>query len=116
MIYFETFFLPDAIHFIETLDPRIIKKIFYTIDLAQQTNDTKIFKKIRNDIWEFKTQYLGVQIRLLAFWDKMDNKKALVITSNGFVKKTEKTPNKEIKKAIQIREQYLNKKSSSKKS
>ena len=44
--------------------------------------------------------------RLFAFWD-MD-KKALVICTHGIVKKQQKTPIKEIKKAEQIRKEYLN--------
>jgi hypothetical protein len=41
--------------------------VFYNIDLAEQTNDPKLFKKLKNDIWEFRTLYAGLQIRLLAF-------------------------------------------------
>ncbi|MFD1003127.1 hypothetical protein ACFQ21_27625 [Ohtaekwangia kribbensis] len=29
----------------------------------------KFFKKLKDDIWEFRTEYRGVQYRLLAFWD-----------------------------------------------
>jgi hypothetical protein len=68
MRYFETKFLEEANEFISGLDRKTIKKIFYTIDLAEQTNDPKLFKKLQNDIWEFRTKYAGLQIRLLAFW------------------------------------------------
>jgi hypothetical protein len=40
--------------------------------LAEQTNDPRLFNKLQNDIWEFRTKYAGLQIRLLAFWDKTD--------------------------------------------
>lgn len=53
MRYFETRFLEEADEFISGLDPKTIKKIFYNIDLAEQTNDPKLLKKLQNDIWEF---------------------------------------------------------------
>lgn len=74
MRYFETKFLEEADVFISKLDLKTIKKIFYNIDLAEQTNDPKLFKNLQNDIWEFRTKYAGLQIRFLAFWDKTDNK------------------------------------------
>lgn len=75
MKYFETRFMEEANEFIAKLDNKTIKKIFYNIDLAEQTNDPKLFKKLQNDIWELRTKFSGLQIRLLAFWDKSDNKK-----------------------------------------
>jgi hypothetical protein len=42
MRYFETRFLEEADGFISGLDPKTIKKIFYNIDLAEQTNDPKL--------------------------------------------------------------------------
>lgn len=75
MRFFETKFLEEADEFISQLDPKTIKKIFYNIDLSEQTNDPKLFKKLQDDIWEFRTKFSGLQIRRLAFWDKTDNKK-----------------------------------------
>jgi len=72
MQYFETRFLEEADKFISTLDLKTARKVFYNIDLAEQSNDTKLFKKLKNDIWEFRTIYAGLQIRLLAFWDKTE--------------------------------------------
>ena len=69
MRYFETLFLEEANEFIAELDTKTAKKIFYNIDLAEQTNDPRLFKKLKNDIWELRTKYSGHQIRLLAFWD-----------------------------------------------
>ena len=67
MRYFETIFLSEADTFIAKLDVKTIRKVFYNIDLAEQTNDPRLFKKLQNDIWEFRTNYAGLQIRLLAF-------------------------------------------------
>ncbi|MDZ7743662.1 MAG: type II toxin-antitoxin system RelE/ParE family toxin [Bacteroidota bacterium] len=86
---------------------KIIKKIFYNVDLAEQTNDPKLFKKLQNDIWEFRTKYAKLQIRLLAFWDKTDNKETLVIATHGFIKKVDKIPAKEIERAIRLKDKYF---------
>jgi hypothetical protein len=75
--------------------------------LAEQTNDPRILKKLNDEIWEFRTKYAGFQIRLLAFWDKRDNKKTLVISTHGFIKKMSKIPKSEIERAIRIRENYF---------
>jgi phage-related protein len=110
MRYFETKFLEEADEFISGLDRKIVKKIFYNIDLAEQTNDTKLFKKLQNDIWEFRTKYAGLQIRLLAFWDKTDNKETLVLATHGFIKKVDKVPANEIDRALRLRDKYFNNK------
>jgi phage-related protein len=107
MRYFETKFLDEADKFISQLDHKTIKKIFYNIDLAEQTNDPKLFKKLLNDIWEFRTKFAGLQIRLLAFWDKTDNKETFVIATHGFIKKVDKVPANEIERAVRLREKYF---------
>jgi len=76
-------------------------------DLAEQTNDPKLFKKLQNDIWEFRTIFAGLQIRLLAFWDKSDNTNTLVFATHGFIKKVDKVPKNEIERAVRIKEQYF---------
>ncbi len=81
--------------------------MFYNIDLAEQTNDPRLFKKLKQDIWEFRTHYSGLQIRLLAFWDKTDGKETLVMATHGFVKKSDKVPINEIDRAVKIRENYF---------
>ena len=110
MRFFETKFLVEAHEVISTLDAKTIKKILYTIDLAEQTNDPKLLKKLQNDIWEFRTKFAGLQIRLLAFWDKTDNKKTLVIATHGFIKKVDKVPANEIDKAVRLRDKYFSNK------
>jgi len=108
MRYFETIFLDEVDEFIAKLDQKTARKIIYNIDLAEQTNDPRLFKKLQSEIWEFRTNYAGLQIRLLAFWDKSDNKETLVIATHGFVKKVDKVPIKEIERAEQIRGKYFN--------
>lgn len=110
MRYFETRFMEEVNEFVASLDPKTIKKIFYNIDLAEQTNDPKLFKKLQNDIWELRTTFAGLQIRLLAFWDKTDNKETLVIATHGFIKKVDKVPLNEIVRAVRLKEKYFNNK------
>ncbi len=110
MRYFESKFLEDADKFISGFDKKTINKILYNIDLAEQTNDPRLFKKLQNDIWEFRIKYSGLQIRLLAFWDKSDNKETLVIATHGFIKKVDKVPANEIERAVRLKEKYFNNK------
>jgi phage-related protein len=102
--------MEDADEFISQLDAKSIKKILYNIDLAEQTNDPKLFKKLQNEIWEFRTKFGGLQIRLLAFWDKVDHKKTLVIATHGFIKKVDKVPANEIDRAVRLRNKYFSNK------
>jgi len=102
--------MEEANKFIAELDPKTIRKIFYNIDLAEQTNDPKLFKKLQNEIWELRTKFGGIQIRLLAFWDKKDNKETLVIATHGFIKKVDKVPANEINRALRLRDKYFNNK------
>ena len=53
--------MEEVNEFISELDPKTIKKIFYNIDLAEQTNDPKLFKKLQNDIWELRAKFSGLQ-------------------------------------------------------
>ena len=103
--------MEEADQFLAGLDAKTIKKIFYNIDLAEQTNDPKLFKKLQNDIWELRTKFGGLQIRLLAFWDKSNNKETLVIATHGFIKKVDKVPANEIDRAKRLREKYFDNKS-----
>ncbi len=107
MQYFQTRFLDEADKFIADLDPKAARKVFYNIDLAERSNDQKLFKKLQKDIWEFRTKFGGQQIRLLAFWDKGNETETLVFATHGFIKKVDKVPANEIERAINIRKKYF---------
>jgi phage-related protein len=107
---FEVVFLEQALAFLESLDKKAQSKVIYNIDKAKLKTDPKLFKKLEDDIWEFRTVYAGLQYRILAFWDKTDNKETLVLASHGFIKKVDKVPKKEIEKAKVIRKQYFEQK------
>ena len=76
-IKFEVLFLEQAIEFIEKLDDKTRNKILYNIDKSKLVNDPKLFKKLNNEIWEFRTKFSGEQYRLLAFWDKTEKTETL---------------------------------------
>jgi len=82
--------------------------VLYNVDkVAGGELDNELFKKLEGtDIWEFRTLFAGIAYRLLAFWDT--EAETLVIVTNGFQKKTQKTPHKEISKAEEIRQRYFN--------
>ncbi len=107
MKYFQTKFLEDADKFIATLAPKTIQKIFFNINLAEYSNDPKLFKKLQNEIWEFRIRYDRQQIRLLAFWDKTKTENTLVFATHGFIKKVDKISSKEIERAEKIRIKYF---------
>lgn len=104
---FEVVFLEQAIDFIENLDLKTRNKIYYNIDKSRLINDPKLFKKLTDNIWEFRTKYSGLQYRLFAFWDKTDKTKTLVISTHGIIKKVDKVPKADIEKAKQIRADYF---------
>jgi len=107
MRFFETKFMDEADKFIAKLDSKTVRKIFFNIDLAEQTNDSKLFKKLKFDIWEFRTKSSSLEIRLLAFWDKSDKKRTLVIATHGFIKKSDKIMGNEIVRAVRLKEKYF---------
>lgn len=101
---FEVRYLEDAILFLNTLDTKAKDKILYDIMKSQYEINNELFKKLNDNIWEFRTRYQGIAYRLLAFWDK--ETKALVIATHGFIKKKQKTPLNEIKKAEELMRMY----------
>lgn len=111
---FEVIFLTEARAFLLQLDEKSRDKIIFNIDKAKVKTDNELFKKLKGEIWEFRTLYNKIHIRIFAFWDKEDKQETLVLTTHGIIKKTDKTPEKEIDKAEQIRLKYFELKSSKK--
>jgi phage-related protein len=104
---FEVIFLEQALEFLDSLDLKTRRKIYYNIDKAKLGLDPKLFKKLTDEIWEFRTKYSGLQYRLFAFWERTDNTETLVISTHGIVKKADKVPKSEIEKAERIRKTYF---------
>jgi phage-related protein len=111
---FNVKFLEDCNEFLDSLDEKTRDKIFYNIWKARQVNDNELFKKLQDEIWEFRTLYRKTYYRLFAFWDKDDKEETVVISTHGLIKKTDKTPKGEIEKAERLRIQYFNDKKNKK--
>ncbi|MCB0631717.1 MAG: type II toxin-antitoxin system RelE/ParE family toxin [Saprospiraceae bacterium] len=104
---YNVIFLMEAMEFLEKLDDKTRDKVIYNIDKSRYVNDPKLLKKLEGEIWEFRTRFNKIQIRLLAFWDKSDQEETLVVSTHGIVKKTDKVPRKEIDKAEKLRQEYF---------
>lgn len=104
---FDVIYSEEVITFLNSLPAKTKAKIMSNVGKARFNLDPKLFKKlVGTDIWEFRTLYDGLQYRLLSFWDSDTN--TYVITTHGFIKKTQKTPQKEIARAMAIRDEYFN--------
>lgn len=104
---FEVIFLTEAREFLLLLDEKSREKVIFNIDKAKIKADKELFKKLKGEIWEFRTLYKKTHYRIFAFWDKEDQKQTLVLTTHGIIKKTDKPPEKEIEKAEKIRLKYF---------
>jgi len=90
--------------FMETLTRKEQEKIKYGLMLIKNGDiiSKKFVKHERDDIYELRTEYNGKQFRVFFIFDEG----CRVILLNGFVKKQQKTPEKEIFKALRIKEAY----------
>ena len=104
---FDVVFLDETFEFLSNLEKKHYEKIIFNIRKAQTRHDPELFKKLKEDIWEFRTLYQGLQYRLLSFWDKTNSENTFVISTHGIIKKTSKVPDKEIQKAKQLRAKYF---------
>lgn|SRR5690554_1765931 len=95
------------IDFYNDQDEKVQRKIEYVLDMIrfEKRVPNKFFKQLKNteDIYEVRVITTFKSIRLLCFFDGGD----LVVLTNCFLKKTQKTPKMEIKKAEKIKNEYL---------
>lgn len=111
---FNVTFLKEADEFLVSLDDKARYKVIYNIHKAQFTRDPELFNKLEGEIWEFRTRYNKMYYRLFAFWDKTEKTDVVVISTNGLIKKTGKTHQKELDKAEQLRKLYFERKMAAK--
>ena len=99
--------LEEAKEFVLSLQASAMKKVLYNVQrIVCGEQNAELFKKLEGtDIWEFRTLFNGVHYRLFAFWDTETN--TLIVATHGIIKKTQKTPKKEIAKAENIRKKYF---------
>jgi phage-related protein len=99
--------LEEAAEFLELLDEKIRVKIIYNITKARYSNDKELFKKLNDEVWEFRTLYKNTQYRLFAFWDKRISAETLIICTHGIIKKSQKTPQTDLIKTESLRKLYF---------
>lgn len=99
--------MEEALTFIESLPQSAGDKLLSIVHRIEGgERSAQLFKKLEgSEIWEFRALYQKNAYRLFAFWDTEEE--TLVITTHGIIKKTQKTPVKEISKAERIRKEYF---------
>jgi phage-related protein len=104
------FFGDNVIDFYKSQDSKVQLKIEYVLDMVRFERQVpiKFFKKLEstNGIYEVRVITSQKSIRILCF----QNEGTLVILTNAFVKKTQKTPKNEIKLAENLKTEYLKQK------
>ncbi len=93
--------------FLDALDSKQAQKVTWVLQLVEDLPvvPPQYFKKLVNtaDIWEVRVQLGGNIFRLLGFFDGA----TLIILTNGFAKKTQKTPMAEIHLAEARKRDYF---------
>jgi len=96
-------------NFVNSLDNRTQQKFFEVVKLLKKFGKRlpePHAKHIKNDIYELRFIGKEGKVRVLHFFYHGDK----TILTNGFIKKTNKTPKNEIIKAERRKEEYLRKK------
>lgn len=80
------------------------KKILYVLDMlkTKERISAKFIKSIRDGLYEIRAEYAGNIYRVFFIFDDGN----IIILFNGFQKKTQKTPENEINKAMKLKEEY----------
>lgn len=106
IIFYKTYF--DD--FFKGQKQKVKDKIIWTFDLIEELQRVPetYLKHIENTdgLFEIRVQLASDIFRIFCFFDQGQ----LIVLANGFQKKTQKTPKKEIEKALKIKEEYENEK------
>jgi phage-related protein len=107
---FQVQFLEEAAEFLDNLDEKPRDKVIYNIHKARVSNDKELFRKLKGEIWEFRTLFNKTHYRLFAFWDKTEKTATVIISTHGIIKKTDKTPQSDLEKTEKLRKLYFKQK------
>lgn len=90
--------------FYRALEAGAQKKIDYVLDVLKMQDrvSEKFVKYIKEGIYEIRASYNGNIYRAFFIFDEGN----IVILFNGFQKKSQKTPSKEIDKALELKKEY----------
>jgi len=93
--------------FLDSLPGKATQKVAWVLSLFEDLDvmPRSYFKKLvgTGDIWECRIQFASNAYRIFCFFEG----NAVVVLTHGIVKKTEKTPHQEIKRAEVYRGDYL---------
>lgn len=96
-----------ALDFINSLSKKERNKIYWVLGIVQKSDrvPAHCLKKLVDTagLWEVRVEYAGQAFRLLGFFDGP----LLVLLTNAFNKKTDRTPLAEIRVAQERRRDYL---------
>ena len=95
--------------FIDSQPAKVAQKIAWVLKAVQEIEKVpkSYFKKLSDtDLYEVRIELSGNIYRLLGFFHNGN----IVILTNGFQKKTQKTPSGEIEKAVKLMKQYFEEK------
>lgn len=106
IFYYKNYYLD----FFETLNPEVRQKFNWTLQLIRDIEHVpeKYFKHVTGTtgLFEIRVEVRSNIFRVFSFFDEG----RLVVLVNGFQKKTQKTPKKEIELAEKIKRQYYDEK------
>lgn len=92
--------------FLDSLPEKVLHKTLAIFKLVENQDfvSVRFFKRLKDtNLWEIRIQYGSSIYRYLCF--QVQN--AVIVLTHGFVKKTKKTPSKEIDKAEAYRKDHL---------
>ena len=93
--------------FLDSLTGKQAQKVLWVLQIIEELESVprQYFKKLVDSegIWEVRIQFGNDIFRLLGFFESG----SLLILTNGFAKKTQKTPPQEIALAIRRKNEYL---------
>ena len=94
-------------NFLDSLPPKVFQKVSWVLTLISESEriPSLYFKKLEGTggIWECRIQFGSNIYRLFCFFANG----SIIVLTHGIVKKTQKTPRKEIKKAMDYKNDYL---------
>ena len=108
IFFYENYF----IEFYQNQEVKVKEKIKYVLELIKQVEKVpeKFLKHLSgtNGLYEIRIEFQSNIYRIFCCFDKGK----LVVLFNGFQKKTQKTPKKELEKAILLMNEYFQQKNS----
>ncbi len=96
--------------FLDSLSDKKVERVLWVFRIVSELTriPKQYFKKLQSsdDIWEVRVKIGNDTFRFLGFFDGAK----LIVLTNAFAKKSQKVPRKEIKLAMQRKQDYLRRK------